>query len=276
MGEGPGSPHGDALRLPPPPPPPPPPGAYELNAVAFMRALEAGLTGKAAGYAIGLNAGGVTIQQATGGWAQVPFDGTGPSGLPWTLDTRMFVASLNKILTAISMTKLLAEAGMSPDTPIIGYLPAYWVKGVNVDEITFANLLAHTSGLGDGSSRMDYSWMKAQIESGAPTLGASSYQNVNYGLCRVLLAAVRGNVPPGFLVWPSQQIDLIWDSATINAYASYMAAEVFAPSGVHGPDFTFDPTYALGIRLPGDERLEQRAAAGAGRLLHVGERGAPP
>ena len=58
----------------------------------------------------------------------------------------MHVASLSKIVTAIAMTRLLGEAGIPPSTPIIDYLPGYWVKGPNVDQITFADLLTHTCG----------------------------------------------------------------------------------------------------------------------------------
>ena len=77
----------------------------------------------------------------------------------------MHVASLSKIVTAIAMTKLLGEAGISPNTPIIDYLPAYWVKGPAVDYMTFFNLLAHTSGLAfqTTNSRSDFEWMKEQI-----------------------------------------------------------------------------------------------------------------
>jgi len=109
----------------------------------------------------------------------------------------MHVASLSKILTAIAMTKLLGDLGISPSTAIIDYLPAYWVKGPNVQNITFFDLLAHTSGLAfnNANSRSDFAWMKAQIEVGTYCHGAYSYQNLNYGLCRILLATVNRDVP---------------------------------------------------------------------------------
>src|SRR6202042_2638160 len=96
-----------------------------------------------AGYSIGLNQDGSRIAQSSWGWAKEPEDG----GQAWTLDTRMQGASLGKIATAIAMTKLLGDVGISPTTPIIDYLPAYWVKGPNVQNITFFDLLAHKSGL---------------------------------------------------------------------------------------------------------------------------------
>lgn len=170
----------------------------------------------------------------------------------------MFVASLNKIVTAIAMTRLLGEAGISPGTPIIGYLPAYWAKGPNVGYITFADLLAHTSGLANDlpDDDMDFETMKDQIALGSTNSGMYNYLNMNYGLCRILLATVNGNVPPSLLVWPtnlndkSSFNDNLWDSSTIRAYASYVASEVFAPSGVSGPAFTHDAADALAYNFP--------------------------
>jgi hypothetical protein len=230
-----------------------PPG-YRFDAAGFIQELQEKLNGNVAGYSIGLTENGSMIAQANQNWAKWPQD----VSEAWTLDTRMFVASLNKIVTAIAMTKLLGAAGISPGTPIIGYLPAYWVKGPMVGNITFANLLAHTSGLAYNvnTSRMDFQFMKEQIALGTTNLGAYSYQNVNYGLCRVLLATVNGNVPPSLLVWPtnlndkSSFNDNVWDSSTISAYASYVASEVFAPSGVSGPDFTHDAADALAYNFP--------------------------
>jgi Beta-lactamase len=118
------------------------PGAGVFDAAGFIQELQAKLKDNVAGYSIGLNENGSTIGQANGGLAKWPIDGFEAEA--WTLDTRTNVASLSKIVTAIAMTKLLGEAGISPGTPIIGYLPAYWVKGPNVGYITFADLLAHT------------------------------------------------------------------------------------------------------------------------------------
>jgi CubicO group peptidase (beta-lactamase class C family) len=231
-----------------------------FDAAGFIQELKAKLTGNVAGFSIGLNENGSTIGQATQNWAKWQMDGIEAEA--WTLDTRMNVASLSKIVTAIAMTKLLGEAGISPGTPIIGYLPAYWVKGPNVDQITFADLLANTSGLAfnDMTSEMDLPFMREQIALGIETanLGQYEYQNLNYGLCRILVATVNGNVPLSLLVWPTKSSpvtpaefnDNAWDSSTISAYASYVASEVFAPSGVSGPGFTYDAADALAYNFP--------------------------
>ena len=101
------------------------PAVYSLDAAGFIQELKGKLTGNVAGFSIGLNENGSTIGLAGGGWRR----GQSTAGEAWTLDTRMNVASLSKIVTATAMTRLLGEAGIPPGTPIIGYLPGYWVKG---------------------------------------------------------------------------------------------------------------------------------------------------
>ncbi len=251
------------VALPPPAPVPvagpvpvpgPAPGVYGLDAVGFIQELEGLLTGNVAGFSIRLTENGSSIGLAGQNWAKEPQDGSEA----WTPDTRMHVASLSKIVTAAAMTRLLGKAGIPPFTPIISYLPGYWVKGPDVDQITFAELLTHTSGLAFGAtnSRSDFEWMKEQIAAGTTHLGQFSYQNMNFGLCRILLATINGNVPVDWFLLGSQGglppwwIDNSWDSSTISAYASYVAREVFAPSEVTGPDFTHDAADALAYNFP--------------------------
>ena len=67
--------------------------------------------------------------------------------------------------------------------------------------------------------------MKDQIAAGTTHLGQYSYLNMNYGLCRILLATINGNVPLTVLDGmarraPPWWIDNPWDSSTISAYAS--------------------------------------------------------
>ena len=234
-------------------PPPPVPVFYRFDATGFIRALEAQLTGNVAGYSIRLTENGSTIALADQNWAKQPQDGSEN----WTPDTRMHVASLSKIVTAIAMTRLLGQAGISPSTPIIDYLPGYWVKGPHVDQITFAELMTHTSGLAFGAtnSRSDFEWMKSQIAAGTTNIGDYNYQNMNFGLCRILLATINGNIPvdwtlPSWLDWLFDFNDIFWDLITIRAYGSYVASQVFAPAGVTGPDFNHDAADALAYNFP--------------------------
>ncbi|MBV8276443.1 MAG: beta-lactamase family protein, partial [Verrucomicrobia bacterium] len=210
---------------------------YELDVRGFIEALQTALTDLTAGYSLRLRQKGSTIAAVDWNWAKEPQD----TSESWTPDVRMHVASLSKITTAIAMTKLLNDKGMSCDTPIIDCLPAYWVKGPNVDKITFAELMTHTSGLafGNTSSRSDFEFMKEQVAAGTTQLGQYSYQNMNFGLCRILISTINGNIPVDwtfpFLFGLQTFDDLLWDLVTLLAYQAFVNANVFSPAGVTGP-----------------------------------------
>jgi len=227
-------------------PPFPVPVFYAFDAAGFIALLQDALAHTVAGYSIGLTENGSLIGQANQNWAKWPVDGA--EG--WTPDTRMHVASLNKIVTAIAMTRLLPEAGLGPETLIYDYLPGYWAKGTNIEQLTFDNLMAHTSGLAFNadSPPADFQYMKSQIAAGTCNRGQYQYQNVNYGLLRVLLATVNGNVPVDWNV-PAEFADALWDCATTAAYASYVASYVFAPASVTGPGFTHEAADALAYKF---------------------------
>ena len=230
---------------------PPQPGvSYELNIQGFIDALKSALTTLTAGYSLRLRLdGAATLATVDSNWAKGPQDGSES----WTPDVRMHVASLSKIVTAIAMTKLLNDKGMSYDTPIIDFLPGYWSKGPGVNMITFKQLLTHTSGLafGNNSSRSDYGFMKEQIAAGTTHLGQYSYQNMNFGLCRILISTINGTIPVDWVV-PGLGIlmDLIWDWVTLSAYQAYVKATVFSPSGITGPTLYHEPADALAYNFP--------------------------
>lgn len=225
---------------------------YRLDVDGFIGALESALTNEVAGYALRLNEHGRRIRTVDWNWAKEPQD----TAEGWTTDIRMHVASLSKQITAIAMTKLLDNQGIPYDAKIIDYLPAYWSKGPNVDQITFANLMTHTSGLNYGvsSSASDFEFMKAQIAAGTSHLGQYWYQNMNFGLCRILLATINGNIPVNFSLPPLFGLnafnDIVWDAITLAAYQSYAAAHVFSPSSVSGPTLTHQPLDALAYNFP--------------------------
>jgi hypothetical protein len=224
---------------------------YELNIRGFVDALESALTNSTAGYSLRLNLNGSTIASVDWNWAHEPQDGSES----WTPDVRMHVASLSKIVTAIAMTKLLNDKGMSYDTPIIDYLPGYWSKGPSVNLITFRQLMTHTSGLAyqNTSSRSDYEFMKEQVAAGTTHLGQYSYQNMNFGLCRILISTINGNIPVdwSWTLWPDPNFnDWVWDLVTLSAYQWYVNAYVFSPGNVAGPTLYHEPNYALAYNFP--------------------------
>ena len=108
--------------------------------------------------------------------------------------------------------------------------------------------------------------MKSAIAGGIAldNLGKYNYQNLNYALCRMLLAVINGNINKD-LNWGDSRLtralslnDKIWDSVTIAAYEAYLQAKVFRPSGVAGATLDHPPACALAYRGPDDTeaRLE--------------------
>jgi hypothetical protein len=222
--------------------------ALSFNTDGFVTALNTALANNTAGYVMQLRQHGQPIASAAVNWAKRPADG----GEGWAQTVRMHIASCSKLITAIAMTRTLGAHSLPASTKIIDYLPAYWAKGPNVDKITFAMLMTHTSGIRspDGSD-MSYPTMKAIIAAGVTTanLGQYSYQNVNFGLCRILLPVMNGTVPAN-TTFPAPIEDQSWDLATVTAYADYVAQYIFQPAGVSGPTLTHPDPDALAYNFP--------------------------
>ena len=217
---------------------PPPSGTfYRLNVEKLGRDLHDLLSGCLVGYSLQLRRFGRPLLDQQWNWAQTPTD----DYVPWTSSVKMHIASVSKLITAMALTKLLDGRGISPDAPMAPWLPAYWSKGPGVGRITFRQLLTHTSNLvmldPADAGPSDFQFMKDQIAIGA--VGTPAYRNMNYGLCRILIATIDGAIP--FRLFSSGLTDAFWDITTIRAYARYVQENVFDPAGVtaaftHGAD----------------------------------------
>jgi CubicO group peptidase (beta-lactamase class C family) len=151
------------------------------------------------------------------------------------------------------MVKALDEAkptAIAYDDPIIDYLPEYWTKGNDIDKITFEHLLTHRSGFDSGPSptdempnpdwqRTDYTFMKDRVAVGVSGVGSNSgYENMNFGLCRILIPIVAGKIDKNAIFVPP--VDPVWDYCCILYYREYMQDNVFGPAGVHNVGFIPD------------------------------------
>ena len=243
----------------------PPPGLpYHLDVGGFEVALDNALKDGVAGYVAQLRQSGQILFTKTLAYAKRrPQDGDER----WKPNVKMHVASVSKLMTAMAMTVLLRDHNISPDAQIIDYLPDYWAKGPNIEYIVFRNLFNHTSGL-KTYYKVDFDIMKSAIAGGINlpiaggsnqnTLGQYNYQNVNYGLCRILLAVINGNINKN-LYWGLPPLsnplnNLIWDSVTIAAYEVYLQAKVFGPSGVVDATLDHPAGCALAYKGPDDTK----------------------
>ena len=218
-----------------------------FNVDGFVAALHAALAASTAGYVFQLRQHGKRIASAQVNWAKRPTDGSES----WAQQVRMHIASCSKLVTAIAMTRALNKHHLPASTKIIDYLPAYWSKGPNVDKITFAQLMTHKSGFRVVGSDMSYPTMKALIAGGvtASNLGAYSYQNTNFSICRILLPVMNGTIA-ATTTFPPQVQDQTWDFICTQAYAEYVNRHLFEPAGVSGPTLTHPNDDALAYDFP--------------------------
>jgi CubicO group peptidase (beta-lactamase class C family) len=220
---------------------------YRLDLGPFSKAIVDGVKDQSAGFALQLRENGVPKISMWWSAARGPREGD----QLWNPDIRMHVASVSKLVTAMAMTRLLADHGISPDAPIAPYLPGYWARGRHVDEITFAQLMTHRSGFDTGGSASDFETMKNQVSMGVPAVGGYVYQNVNFGLCRILLATINGDISTALRLPFGDAInDNIWDVTTIEAYRRYVTDVVFTPAGVTGPSLSHPDEDALAYDFP--------------------------
>lgn len=216
----------------------------KLNVTKMGQDMHAALKDNVRGYAFQVRKGGQPIYTLIWDWARAP--GQGSSG--WSLSTRMHVASVSKLITAIAAVKMLDERNLSFDTKIGPYLPTYWTVGPNSADITFRDLLTHRAGFTDTYYDGNYPTFKAQIQNGVVASPPGNYTNGAFSLVRVLNATMTNEVPRTY-VFPlnvaQSQKDAVWDQLSSMAFERYVANKVFAPSGVSGVASTPTPGSAF-------------------------------
>ncbi len=228
---------------------PPPSGFfYRLNVEKLGHDLHLLLSNCVDGYSYQLRRRGVVLLDEQWRWARRPLDG----GIHWAADVKMHVASVSKLITAMALTKLLRDKGISPDSSISPWLPGYWQRGPGIDRLSFRQLLTHQSNLTMlaplDAGPSDFAFMKNQIALGAG--GIPAYRNMNYGLCRILIAVIDGSIP--YTLFGSTLGDAFWDKTTIASYARYVQANVLDPVGVTSA-FTHGAGDALAYPFPAIE-----------------------
>lgn len=251
------------------PGPQPGPG-WVLDVDAFVTAVDGALADQTAGYVLQLNQNSEPVaHKARNAAINGAAEGDVFSNVPWTPEVSMDIASCSKTLTAMALTKLILN---TPDitfkTSIFDYLPTYWNAPDTVKQITFADLMRQRSGLlewlldpvgavqsvGDPKT---YSDAKMAVILGPDTSaigGPFHYRNVNFTLCRVLIATINKNidVDANFDYMRGNPTDLLWDYLTMRAYAEYMWANIFEPAGVVDALLTRPLVCALAYSFPVD------------------------
>lgn len=237
----------DLQNYPPIPPPdpfplpgpgfsPPPPNPNHLDVGGFLEDFHAAIAANVNGYALKLRHQGQTIGLLQWNWARNPNVGDAPA-LGWNTNRRMHIASISKFMTAIGLVHLLEQVGgLDADDTMWPYLPAYWNRTAGSNgNITFAHLMDHRSGFSTGGSASDWQTMKSNVEAGVSffDIGDPDYENMNFGLVRILMATIGGYIDPNTNFGFEFMNDLLWDAITQSAYNNYMQTYVFNPVGAY-------------------------------------------
>jgi hypothetical protein len=190
-----------------------------VNVGKFVSAVQARLKDSVVGYAFVIGGAAVPAVKDSAGSARTAADAP---ALSFQTSTPTGVGSVSKFITAIAAVQLLdrPDAGQvegwnilnaTLDTPMYKALPVYWDLRTDIQQITFRDLLTHTSGLAyegeKGEPGADYFSLKTYLSPhpapGTPPLGPrgkAAYSNIGFALFRILLPNIVGLVstdPPG-------------------------------------------------------------------------------
>jgi CubicO group peptidase (beta-lactamase class C family) len=223
-----------------------------FDVTRFSNVLNSELTGRAVGFQFTVGEGHDRVASGAGGIARASID-TQPA--PMTEFTEMSIASMSKVITAVAVLQLLDRNHISLDAPVGPFLPAAWLAAPMFRQITFRQLLTHTSGIqstSTGPLALDYASLRS-FATNAPACnptapsypclaapGTGRYENANFAYFRLIIPVLAGTSP-------SPDTGDGWGAA----YAQYVRQNVLAPSGPYaatcatdnwsGLDYHYEP-----------------------------------
>jgi hypothetical protein len=130
--------------------------------------LRDNICGELEGNVVGYSCEVGGVRPSYGGLARTAIN---PPSLAMAPDLVTNIASVSKTMTAIAILQLLAFDGMTINDKISPYIYSDWHQGKNVDQITFKDLLTHTSGFGQQTlfnckADIKYSGVQAVVANG--------------------------------------------------------------------------------------------------------------
>ncbi len=199
---------------------------------AYLKRLTDGFLRKCAGKSVGcaiaaVGPNGMWSEGATGAARRAP--DVRPRAL--TANDKITMASVSKTFTGVALQKLLFTKRISVDAKIGPYLPKDWQRTAAVDNVTFRQLLTHTSGLPCNGITDDQ--LKSCLATANPAPSPFQYHNENFALMRILIPQITGftGTASGFT------------SSYASLYRAYVNQAVFAPAGL--PLMECQPTDAF-------------------------------
>jgi len=216
-------------------------GAKQFNINTFEEKIinEIGTLSVGFSYVVSLN--GQWKRKGGMGMAQTSVD----RNIQMTANTRMNIASISKFVTTVAALKIIEEdPQIDLDDEIGPFLPNSWNPSNDVQDITFRQLLNHTSGLhinvNDGENGQLYENLKEVVQNTAVGSKTYDYVNINFAFFRVLIPKM---INAGGL---NDELDYA------NAYENYIQNQVLNPIGISGASLKQEGIDALLYPFPYD------------------------
>ncbi len=173
------------------------------------------------GWAYTISRDGVLQRSDAFGDARTSDDGQ----IDFSLNKEINVASITKFYTAIAVMQLLEANNLTIDSTIGSWLPNSWIQGPNVSNLTFRQLLMHTSGLQSTNSNfqntLSYAGIQQCIQTGVVNAQTRNYLNVNFAIFRILIPSLWNALPN------PPAINIENDANTQFIYLLYMQQNIF-------------------------------------------------
>ena len=221
-------------------------GEPKFNMDLFEQNVKDALQDETVGFSYTINLNGKWERKGASGFARTALDGE----LEMSENTRINIASISKLVSTIAALKLIDEnPNVSINTPIGEYLPENWNPTDDVANITFAQLLNHTSGLHipgseDGEPEQLFYNLRDVVENTPVGINTYDYVNINFALFRVLIPHLVGEVKLSSEISP----DFIY--ATL--YEKYIQENILNPIGIGSASLKQENGDALLYRFPYD------------------------
>jgi len=238
--------------------------------------LSANICGTLANKVVGYSCEVGAMPPGFGGLARTATDA--PT-LPMAPDLLTDIASVSKTMTATGILQLLAKNGLTIDTKISPYLYPDWKQGTNISQLTFKELLTHSTGFGQLPNNacgngITYSALEALVAGGVSSanIGKPDYGNCNFDLLRELMPALLHQPLTNYPDGPqrAQQSSAL--------YINYMNENVFQPVSVPlsackppvGSNHILSYPYPAGT-TPGNDWGDWSMQCGAGGWMLSGD-----
>lgn len=211
----------------------------------FADLIEARLNGKVPGYGYRIWVNGVawTKQPCGGGKARYSVDSPARD---YTATVKQDIGSCAKFMTALLVMKVLERNGKTMEEKVWPYFPSYFKPSSDFKNVTFRDLMAHTSGVvkyNPNDPKRGELWdVQESVEKGITDsqLGKDKtpvYNNMNYGILRVALPYLVAKTENSALALYLKSVETNNGYDALNEYVAtmfraYLRNEVFKPAGL--------------------------------------------